>query len=70
MTSQYHYGIYSQNRAAERHILHYSAIQLLLRPSVVVSTECRHIVAKRASKSKSYYREPRKSYMRNRLIPK
>jgi len=21
MTSQYHYGIYSQNRAAERHIL-------------------------------------------------
>jgi len=22
MTSQYHYGIYSQNRAAERHILH------------------------------------------------
>jgi len=24
MTSQYHYGIYSQNRAAERHILHYS----------------------------------------------
>jgi len=23
MTSQYHYGIYSQNRAAERHILHF-----------------------------------------------
>jgi len=26
MTSQYHCGIYSQNRAAERHILHYILI--------------------------------------------
>jgi len=40
MTSQYHYGIYSQNRAAERHILQWFTVLTIVLCAWNVNSTC------------------------------